>query len=234
MTVPGEIIVKLTDTPSFIALQKHYATVAPLHMRALFAEDPSRFDTFSHRLGDLLIDYSKNRITKDTMALLRTLARERGVEAMRDRMFAGEAINLTEGRAVLHTALRNRGARAIPVDGKDVMPDVRAALAHMKTFSDDVRSGAWKGYTGKAITDVVNIGIGGSDLGPVMVTEALRPYMRPDLTLHFVSNVDGSHIAETLKRVDPETTLFLVASITLLRGQIATVFNNIRLALGGA
>ena len=147
------------------------------------------------------------------MALLFALARQAGVEAMRDKMFAGEPINLTEGRAVLHVALRNFSARPIVVGGKDVMPDVRAALDHMRTFSESVRSGAWKGYTGKAIRSIVNIGIGGSDLGPVMVTEALRPY-RDDLDLYFVSNVDGSHVAEALKHVDPETTLFLVASKT--------------------
>jgi glucose-6-phosphate isomerase len=160
------------------------------------------------------------------MTLLRALAREAGVEAMRDRMFAGEPINLTEGRAVLHVALRNRGNRPILVDGpsgkQDVMPDVNAALAHMKEFSDAVRSGAWTGYTGKPIRSIVNIGIGGSDLGPVMVTEALKPYARQDLALHFVSNVDGSHIAEALKRVDPETTLFLIASKTFTTQETMT------------
>ncbi len=148
------------------------------------------------------------------MDLLRSLAREAGVEVMRDKMFAGEAINLTEGRAVLHVALRNFSSRPIGVAGKDVMPEVRAALNHMSAFSESVRSGDWKGHTGKPIRAIVNIGIGGSDLGPVMVTEALRPYRRDDLDLHFVSNVDGSDIAEVLKRVDPETTLFLVASKT--------------------
>jgi glucose-6-phosphate isomerase len=195
-------------------LEQHHKAIAPLQMRDLFAKDPKRFETFSLRLGDLLLDYSKNRITAETMDLLRALAREAGVEAMRDKMFAGEPINLTEGRAVLHTALRNFSSRPIHVSGNDVMPDVRAALNHMAAFSESVRSGDWKGYTGKPIRAIVNIGIGGSDLGPVMVTEALRPYRRDDLDLHFVSNVDGSHIAEVLKRVDPETTLFLVASKT--------------------
>jgi glucose-6-phosphate isomerase len=195
-------------------LSQHHQAIAPLHMRDLFAQDPGRGQRFTHRLGDLLLDYSKNRVTDETMALLRTLAAEADVAGMRDRMFAGEPINLTEGRAVLHVALRNRANRPILVDGKDVMPEVNAALAHMKAFSTAVRDGSWKGYTGKPIRAIVNIGIGGSDLGPVMVTEALRPYQRDDLTLHFVSNVDGSHIAEALKRVDPETTLFLVASKT--------------------
>jgi glucose-6-phosphate isomerase len=204
----------IVGTDTWKKLEQHHKTVASLRMRELFAKDPSRFATFSLRLGDLLLDYSKNRITSETMDLLRALAREAGVEGMRDKMFAGEPINLTEGRAVLHTALRNFSSRPIYVAGKDVMPDVRAALDHMRVFSESVRSGAWTGYTGKPIRAIVNIGIGGSDLGPVMVTEALRPYQRADLALHFVSNVDGSHIAEALKRVDPETTLFLVASKT--------------------
>ncbi len=203
----------IVATEAWKKLEQHHKTIAPLQMRDLFTSDPARFAKFSLRFGDLLLDYSKNRITDETMALLFALARQAGVEAMRDKMFAGEPINLTEGRAVLHVALRNFSARPIVVGGKDVMPDVRAALDHMRTFSESVRSGAWKGYTGKAIRSIVNIGIGGSDLGPVMVTEALRPY-RDDLDLYFVSNVDGSHVAEALKHVDPETTLFLVASKT--------------------
>jgi glucose-6-phosphate isomerase len=206
--------VDLTSTAIWKSLVLHHAGVAHLHMRDLFTTDPGRAERFSARLGDLLLDYSKNRITVETMTLLRKLATDAGVAAMRDRMFAGEPINLTEGRAVLHVALRNRSNRPILVDGKDVMPEVNAALQHMKAFSTAVRDGTWKGYTGKTIRAVVNVGIGGSDLGPVMVTEALRPYLRNDLALHFVSNVDGSHMAETLKRVDPETTLFLVASKT--------------------
>jgi glucose-6-phosphate isomerase len=216
----------IVETAIWKRLEEHQRAVEPLLMRDLFSRDDQRFARFSLRLGDLLLDYSKNRVTDETMKLLRDLAREAGVEAMRDRMFAGEAINVTEGRAVLHVALRNRGNRPILVQGqhgkKDVMPDVNAALAHMKTFSDAVRSGAWTGYTGKPIRAVVNIGIGGSDLGPVMVTEALRPYARDDLALHFVSNVDGSHIAEALKRVDPETTLFLVASKTFTTQETMT------------
>jgi len=204
----------IASTASWKKLVEHQKTIAPLPMREMFAKDPGRFAKLSLRLGDLLLDYSKNRVTDETMDLLRGLAREAGVEAMRDKMFAGEPINLTEGRAVLHVALRNFSSRPIDVAGKDVMPEVRAALNHMSAFSDSVRSGAWKGFTGKPIRSIVNIGIGGSDLGPVMVTEALRPYGRDDLDIHFVSNVDGSHIAEALKRVDAETTLFLVASKT--------------------
>jgi glucose-6-phosphate isomerase len=204
----------IVATEAWKKLEQHHKTIAPLQMREMFKSDPSRFAKFSLRLGDLLLDYSKNRITEETMGLLRALARQAGVEAMRDKMFAGEPINLTEGRAVLHVALRNFSSRPILVGGKDVMPEVRAALDHMKSFSEAVRSGAWKGYTGKPIRSIVNIGIGGSDLGPVMVTEALRPFCKRDLDLHFVSNVDGTHIAEILKVIDPETTLFLVASKT--------------------
>jgi glucose-6-phosphate isomerase len=216
--------VNIAESPIWEQLVQHQRATEPLLMRDLFAKDPERFARFSLRLDDLLLDYSKNRVTDETMTLLRALARAAGVEAMRDRMFAGEPINLTEGRAVLHVALRNRARRPIFVDGKDVMPDVEAALAHMKSFSEAVRGGAWTGYTGKPIRAVVNIGIGGSDLGPVMVTQALRPYARPDgeLALHFVSNVDGSHIAEALKRVDPETTLFLVASKTFTTQETMT------------
>ena len=212
----------ITVSDSWKKLEQHHREIAPVHMRDLFARDDQRFARFSLRLGDLLLDYSKNRVTDETMSLLRALAREAGVAAMRDRMFAGDPINLTEGRAVLHVALRNRANRPTLVDGKDVMPEVNAALAHMKSFSDAVRSGAWTGYTGKPIRAVVNIGIGGSDLGPVMVTEALKPYARADLAVHFVSNVDGSHIAETLKLVDPETTLFLVASKTFTTQETMT------------
>jgi glucose-6-phosphate isomerase len=204
----------IASTDIWKKLGKHYKAIASVHMRDLFAKEPLRFARFSLRLGDLLLDYSKNRITAETMELLHALAREAGVLAMRDKLFAGEPINLTEGRAVLHVALRNFSPRPIHVGGKDVMPEVRAALNHMAAFTESVHSGAWKGYTGKPIRSIVNLGIGGSDLGPVMVTEALRPYRRRELDLHFVSNVDGSHIAEVLRRVDAETTLFLVASKT--------------------
>ena len=192
-----------TRLPAWQALEAHYKEVAPLQMRDLFTQDPKRFDKFTLRFQDILLDFSKNRITDKTLPLLLDLARQADVPGWTEKMFTGEKINTTEDRAVLHVALRNRSNRPILVDGKDVMPEVNAVLAHMRKFSDAVRSGAWKGYTGKAITDVVNIGIGGSDLGPVMATEALKPYGKPGLHVHFVSNVDGTHIAETLKVVQP-------------------------------
>ncbi len=203
-------------------LDAHRDDIRQLHLRDLFRQDPGRFRTFSLSLDDLLIDYSKHLITTDTMALLADLARARQIEALRDQMFAGEKINTTEGRAVLHVALRNRSDRPILVDGHDVMPDVRAALAHMRVFSDAVRTGAWKGFTNRTITDVVNIGIGGSDLGPAMVTEALAPYGSEGPALHFVSNVDGAHLLETIRRLDPETTLFTVASKTFTTQETMT------------
>lgn len=205
---------ELTKSQAWQALQRHHQWIASQHMRDLFARDPQRFNRFSLRFGDLLLDYSKNRIVPETMALLLDLARQADVEGWRDRMFRGEKINVTEGRAVLHVALRNRSNRPILVDGEDVMPKVNAVLKQMRKFSDAVRGGEWKGHTGKPITDVVNIGIGGSDLGPVMVTEALKPYAKPGLNVHFVSNVDGTHLAETLKRCKAETTLFIIASKT--------------------
>ena len=205
---------ELTNSQAWQALQRHYHWIAPQHLRDLFAGDPQRFNRFSLRFGDLLLDYSKNRIVPETMALLFELARQADVEGWRDRMFRGEKINVTEGRAVLHVALRNRSNRPILVDGEDVMPKVNAVLKQMREFSNAVRGGAWKGYTGKTITDVVNIGIGGSDLGPVMVTEALKPFAKPGLSVRFVSNVDGTHLAETLKHCHAETTLFIVASKT--------------------
>ena len=203
-----------TQLPSWKALRAHHESMAGTHMRNLFAADPERFARFSIRWEDLIVDYSKHRITPETMSLLFALARESEVTSWRDRMFAGEKINVTEGRAVLHTALRNRSGRPVMVDGKDVMPGVRSVLAHMRAFSDAVRSGTWGGCTGKNICDVVNIGIGGSDLGPVMVTEALKHYADSGIRSHFVSNVDGTHIAETLKMLAPETTLFIIASKT--------------------
>lgn len=187
-------------------------------MRDLFEQDTKRFEKFSISLtgedGDILLDYSKNIISKQTLALLFNLARARGVEALRDKMFSGEKINFTENRAVLHIALRNRSNRPILVDGKDIMPDVNRVLAQMKRFTEDVRSGQWKGYSGKKITDVVNIGIGGSDLGPFMVTEALKPYGKDGPNVHYVSNIDGTHLAKTTASLNPETTLFIVASKT--------------------
>jgi glucose-6-phosphate isomerase len=204
----------LTGSPAWQALVRHQEQFASVQMRELFTRDAGRFEKFSLRAGELFVDFSKNRVTEETMGLLFALARQEAVEVQRDRMFSGEKINVTERRAVLHVALRNRSNRPILVDGKDVMPEINAVLAKMRDFTDRLGSGAWKGYTGKAIRDVVNIGIGGSDLGPVMVTEALKPYTRPNMKAHFVSNVDGTHLAETLRGVDPETTLFIVASKT--------------------
>lgn len=204
----------LTQLPAWQALAEHQQQMRDVHMRDLFAADPQRFDKFSLTLGDLLFDYSKNRITEETMSLLFDLARQVDLPAAIEAMFSGEKINTTENRAVLHVALRNRPDRPIYVDGEDVMPQVQAVLEKMRRFTEAVRSGAWQGYTGRAITDIVNIGIGGSDLGPRMVTHALKPYGHERLRVHFVSNVDPTDIAETLKVLDPETTLFLVASKT--------------------
>lgn len=203
-----------TRLPAWAALEARARQSGSEPMREMFAADPDRFRSFSLRLDDLLLDYSKNRVDGHTMGLLEALASQAGVAEARDSMFAGAKINATEHRSVLHVALRNRSARPMLVDGADVMPQVRAVLAKMKAFSERVRSGQWQGATGKPMATVVNIGIGGSDLGPVMVTEALRPYQRPDLAVRFISNVDGSHAAEVLKLCDPETTLFIVASKT--------------------
>ncbi len=213
---------QLTKTQTWQALVAHQRELAPVHMRDLFINDTARFDKFSVQFNDILLDYSKNRITEKTISLLLGLARERNVESWRDRMFSGEKINTTEGRAVLHTALRNRSNRPVPVDGKDVMPGVNRVLGQMRDFTERVRSGEWKGYTGKAITDIINIGIGGSDLGPFMVCVALKPYRRPDLHAYFVSNVDGTHLGMTLERCDPETTLFVVASKTFTTQETLT------------
>ncbi|MBL6946125.1 MAG: glucose-6-phosphate isomerase [Rhodospirillales bacterium] len=204
------------------ALENHHAQMAGIHMRELFEADPKRFDKFSVQLGEMLLDYSKNRITDDTIGLLFALAREAGVEDWRAKMLSGERINFTEDRAVLHTALRNRSSRAIVIDGEDVMPKVNAVLDQMRGFTDAVRSGDWKGATGKRITDVVNIGIGGSDLGPAMATIALTPYHPKDMRFHFVSNVDGTHMAETLKNIDPESALFIIASKTFTTQETLT------------
>jgi glucose-6-phosphate isomerase len=212
----------LTSSPAWQALTAHKAAMQNVTMRELFAADPQRFAKMSHEACGVLVDHSKHRATEETMRLLFALARQAGVEAMRDRMFSGEKINITEDRAVLHVALRNRSNRPILVDGKDVMPEVNRVLAKMRDFTERLRSGAWKGHTGKSITDVVNIGIGGSDLGPVMATEALRPYWKPGMRAHFVSNIDGTHIAETLERVDPERTLFIVASKTFTTQETLT------------
>lgn len=204
------------------ALEKHYQEVAPLQMRDLFRQDPKRFEKYSLRFNDILLDYSKNRITDQTMPLLRNLAKEANLSGWIEKMFTGQRINTTEDRAVLHVALRNRSNRPIMVDGKDVMPEVNGVLAHMREFSESIRNGSWKGYSGKPITDVVNIGIGGSDLGPVMATEALKPYGKKGLRVHFVSNVDGTQFVETVKELSPETTLFIVASKTFTTQETLT------------
>ena len=211
-----------TQTQAWQALEAHFAANKETRLKDLFAQDPQRFDKFSLTYqGDILVDYSKNLITEETLKLLIDLAKETDLRSAIDAMFNGEKINMTEGRSVLHVALRNRSDRPIESDGKDVMPEVKAVLAKMKGFCEKIISGEWKGYTGKAIQHVVNIGIGGSDLGPVMITEALRPY-KNHLQMHFVSNVDGTHIAETLKKIDPETTLFLVASKTFTTQETMT------------
>jgi glucose-6-phosphate isomerase len=205
--------VNFTETSAYRKLKSHHRTISKKTIKELFAEDKNRFRKFSIKFNDILLDYSKNRINRRTMAYLIDLAKECGVQDAIEKMFSGDKINQTEDRAVLHVALRNRSNSPISVDGKDVMPDVNAVLQKMKGFSQEVISGKWKGYTNQRITDIVNIGIGGSDLGPVMVTEALKPYAK-GLKVHFVSNVDGTHIAETLKKVNPETTLFMIASKT--------------------
>ncbi len=192
------------------------------HMRDLFAQNPARFDQFSLKFEDLLLDYSKNRITDETMTLLRQLAQQAGLTEAICKMFDGDTINQTEDRAVLHTALRNRANTPVLVNGQDVMPAVNEVLARMKGFTDRIGAGEWLGYAGQPITDIVNIGIGGSDLGPVMVTEALKPFARPNLRVHFVSNVDGVHIFETLQQVKPATTLFMIASKTFTTQETMT------------
>lgn len=212
----------LHKLPVWKKLSQHQENIASIHMRDLFAADAKRFDKFSLKFADILFDYSKHRITDETLPLLFQLAREANIESWRDKMFAGEKINITENRAVLHTALRNRTNKPVFVDGHDVMPDVNAVLAQMREFSDKVRGGNWTGYTGKRITDIVNIGIGGSDLGPVMVCDALKPYASPDLNVHFVSNIDGAHLMRALNLCDPETTLFIVASKTFTTQETMT------------
>ncbi|EOW5562349.1 glucose-6-phosphate isomerase [Escherichia coli O152:H2] len=217
-----------TQTAAWQALQKHFDEMKDVTIADLFAKDGDRFSKFSATFDDqMLVDYSKNRITEETLAKLQDLAKECDLAGAIKSMFSGEKINRTENRAVLHVALRNRSNTPILVDGKDVMPEVNAVLEKMKTFSEAIISGEWKGYTCKAITDVVNIGIGGSDLGPYMVTEALRPY-KNHLNMHFVSNVDGTHIAEVLKKVNPETTLFLVASKTFTTQETMTNAHSAR------
>lgn len=210
-----------TTTPAWSQLASHAEVMKKTTIAALFAADSERFAKYSITLNDMLFDYAKNLITDDTLKALLALADQCQLPAAIEAMFRGDKINATENRAVLHTALRNRSNSPVVVDGADVMPAVNHELAKMKAFCARVHSGEWQGYTGKAITDIVNIGIGGSDLGPVMVTEALKPYW-VGITPHFVSNVDGTHIAETLKKVNPETTLFLVASKTFTTQETMT------------
>ncbi|XP_019729554.1 glucose-6-phosphate isomerase a [Hippocampus comes] len=217
----------LTEDPNYRRLEQwHRAHGGSMKMRDMFAAEPDRFSRFSVEAetpeGDLLLDYSKNLITQEVMSMLLTLAESRGVEQARKSMFKGDKINFTEGRAVLHVALRNRSNVPILLDGKDVMPEVNRVLDKMKVFSQKVRSGEWKGFTGKSITDVVNIGIGGSDLGPLMVTEALKSYSAGGPNVWFVSNIDGTHLAKTLAQLDPETTLFIVASKTFTTQETIT------------
>ncbi|CAC5418405.1 GPI [Mytilus coruscus] len=216
----------LTSETAWQNLQKYYdENGSKINMPDLFAKDPARFEKLSINLltknGELLLDYSKNLINDEVLKLLFQLARDRKVEEMRQAMFSGEKINFTEDRAVLHIALRNRSNTPILVNGKDVMPDVNKVLQHMREFTEEVISGKWKGYTGKSITDVVNIGIGGSDLGPLMATEALQPYQKGP-NAHFISNIDGTHLAKTLKNLNPETTLFIIASKTFTTQETIT------------
>ncbi len=212
----------LTEHPVWQKLCDHQEKMLSVHMRDLFKENKNRFAEFSMQSEGLLFDYSKHRITKETLELLMQLASEAKVEEWRAKMFSGGKINMTENRAVLHTALRNRSNTPVYVDGVDVMPEVNKVLAQMRDFSDKVRNGSWTGYTGKRITNIVNIGIGGSDLGPVMVCDALKPYAHPDLNVHFVSNIDGAHLDRALTHCDPETTLFIVASKTFTTQETMT------------
>jgi len=218
-----------TQTAAWATLQGLFNDHTDMQISELFAEDSQRFEIFSRQFNDdFLLDFSKNLITEEILASLIDLAKEVDLSGAIKAQFSGEKINITEGRAVLHTALRNRSNTPVFVDGEDVMPKINEVLAQMKAFCSKVHSGEWLGYTGKRITDVVNIGIGGSDLGPFMVTEALRPYKVEGIETHFVSNVDGTHIVETLTKVDPETTLFLVASKTFTTQETMTNAHSAR------
>ena len=210
------------NTPEWQSLERHYSDLKYTSMREEFVLDSGRFDRFTVSCGSLLLDYSKNRITKETMEKLIALAKSAGMKSWTERMFTGEAINNTEGRAVLHTALRNRSNTPVMVDGEDVMPAVNAVLEQMKKFCNQVHNGEWLGYTGKKITDIVNVGIGGSDLGPAMICDALEPYAVDGFSVHFVSNVDGTDLSTTLELLDPETTLFVVASKTFTTQETLT------------
>lgn len=216
----------LTNKKSWKNLKNHLNNSKTTTIVSLFDENPNRFNEFSIKLNDLLLDYSKNRVSKETMSLLIELAKESNLKTEIEKMFSGEKINTTENRAVLHTALRNRSNEPVLFEGENVMPQINEVLAKMKVFCEAIHSGSWKGYTGKKITDVVNIGIGGSDLGPYMVTEALKPYAQDNINVHFVSNVDGTHIAEVLKKVNAETTLFIVASKTFTTQETLTNANS--------
>jgi glucose-6-phosphate isomerase len=204
----------ISQTPAWKALTEHTKKLKTKTISASFKEEADRFETFSINAAGIFLDFSKNILTKETFSLLLNLAQERDVKNWIEKMFSGEKINITENRAVLHIALRNRSDKPILLDGKDIMPEIKKVLNKIRIFSEKVRSGSWKGYTGKKITDIVNIGIGGSNLGPAMAVEALTPYTDPNLNFHFVSNVDGTHIAETVKTLNPETTLFIIASKT--------------------
>jgi len=211
-----------TTTAAWKELEAYFKTFKGTQMKNLFANDPKRFGKYSIKFEDILVDFSKNIVDDHAFTLLMKLAKECRLKDAITSQFTGERINKTENRPVLHTALRNRGNKPVFVDGKDVMPDVNRVLDQMKAFSESIISGSWKGYTGKPISDIVNIGIGGSDLGPLMVTEALKHYQKENIKLHFVSNVDGTHMAETLKLVNPETTLFIVASKTFTTQETMT------------
>ncbi len=211
-----------TETQAWKELTAHYEGIKDVHMKDLFAKDSSRFEEFTIKQGNLLLDYSKNRITRETMELLINLAEEMNLGDGIEQQFSGEKINETEGRAVLHTALRTQGDIPILVDGEDIIPKINAVKYQMEAFAQRFHNGEIKGYSGKPLTQIVNIGIGGSDLGPVMITEALKPYWKPGINIHFVSNVDGTHISETLKQVDPETTLFVIASKTFTTQETMT------------
>jgi len=218
----------ITDSSAWGSLQIHWSTLKNLHMRELFAKDSDRFSRFSLQVDDFFLDFSKNRITTQTLELLLQLAQEVGLSQEIHRMFEGEKINFTEHRAVLHTALRNRSGEPVCVDNENVMPEVHGVLERMGVFATKVRSGEWQGYSAKRITDVVNIGIGGSDLGPKMVTEALRPFSSGDLNMHFVSNVDGADLGAVLQRLDPETSLFIVTSKTFTTQETMANANSAR------
>jgi glucose-6-phosphate isomerase len=213
---------QINQSPIWQALNQHKKDIESISLREMFKSDPERFNQFHIQFNDLLLDYSKHHISKETISLLVKLAKEVDLENWRDRMFEGEKINSTEHRAVLHTALRNQNQTPIMSDGEDVMPKVKNVLKKMRRFSEEVRSGQWKGFTGKPITNVINIGIGGSDLGPTMVCQALKPYGSKTITPHFVSNVDGADLSQALEKCNPETTLFIVASKTFTTQETMT------------